>query len=83
MYWPFSGEEKDISCRGCNNCNGKVVIRPRLKCCLGREVLLLRRCGYNRVIASTVENEREREGKLELIESSRGGYLMSVVLGTT
>lgn len=27
-----------------------VVIRPRLNCCLGREVLLLRRCGY-RVIA--------------------------------
>lgn len=35
-----------------------VVIKPRLNCCLGREVLGLRRCRYNRVIASTVEKER-------------------------
>lgn len=24
-----------------------VVIKPRLNCCLGRGVLLLRRCGYS------------------------------------
>lgn len=34
-----------------------VVIKPRLNCCLGREVLLLRRCGY-RVIAFAGGRER-------------------------
>lgn len=58
-----------------------VVIKPRLNCCLGREVLLLRRWGY-RVIASIVEKERERGGKLEPMQRRKGRYLMSVVLGT-
>lgn len=35
----------------------------------GREVLVLRRCRYNRVIASTVEKEREGGGKLEPMQS--------------
>lgn len=49
-----------------------VVIKPRLNCCLGREVLLLNGCRYI-VIASTVEKERERGGgKLEPIERWKG-----------
>lgn len=43
------------------------VIRPRLNCCLGREVLVLRRWGY-RVIAFAGEREKEG-GKLEQMQS--------------
>lgn len=40
------------------------VIKPRLDSLPSREVLLLRRWGYNRVIASTVEKERGGWGKV-------------------
>lgn len=38
-----------------------VVIKPRLNCCLGREVLVLKRYRYNRVIAFAGGRERERK----------------------
>lgn len=84
MYWPFSGEEEEddvvVSCDGCDDC--KVVIKSRLNCCLGREVLLLRRCGYNRVIASTVEKERGGGEVRTNAELEGVWYFMSVVLET-
>lgn len=60
------------------------MIKARLNCCLGREVLVLRRCRY-RVIASIVEKERKRGGgaRTNAEMEGRGRYLMSVVLGTS